>query len=1010
MFDHLFAAAEFGLDMIPALRNSWPPHRFPGRVRMQYRIAMLLEDAYEPLMALDCEQWRTAEPVPFTRRETGAHRVLRTGDVWAENTFDCAWMHVTGQLPEGVDPADPELCFLCDIAGEGLVFSPAGEAMQGITSFTTFCDFRQGVAGKRVVKPEGILSADGRIDFWIDAAANDLFGNYFRNHTRWSKPMVDVSRFEPPALRKLHLARCNPDLRALHYDCFVLAGVYDQNERDKRLYAAIERALETKDRSILKPYFEAKNETPAFKYSGVGHAHMDLAWLWPIRETYRKGARTFANQVMNMKYYPDAVFGSSQAQLYAWVKDMYPDIYAKVKDLHAQGRWELLGAPWVEPDTNLIGGESMIRQFYYGQKFFKEEFGGTPRIVLLPDTFGYSACIPQVMRLAGTPYFITIKLSQNTRNEFPFHTFHWHGLDGSRVLAHMPPEDSYVTGVRPASLAIGARQYRERGVSNRAAALFGIGDGGGGPGFEHLERAARLRDLKGLPKYTVEPAHEFFRKLEAEGLDKFPGYHGELYLEKHQGCYTTQARCKKYNRKCEILLGNYEVLVAMAGGWHAAPTDLPIPMDELDEIWKEILLYQFHDILPGSSIDRVYEEAYARYAILQARLEAGVEVLLARLYGGGAAVNLNSFDYDGLIEHEGWRRARIPAFGSVRLDEAPVVTQFHAKAGGNVIENDCARVVFHDGAIASYIHKKTGREVVTGPCNVFSLYTDMGNCWDFENHDTGYQKSRRDAKCTAFSVGAEGAKAFAKAIYFVGEDLITQEISLTDGSPMLRFRTKITHGGENVMLRVRFAFPDPGRASFNLPFGHITRATTEDDPIEAAQFEVSGQKFVDLSTEEFGVSLLNDCKYGFRCKKGMLDICLLRSPRGGPGKHVDFGGHSLEYAIYPHEGPLGADTYAQAYFLNNPVRVTAGEEAPAREAFIASSNENIVVESVKLADDGNGLLLRTYNCSEEAQRGEVRVASLRPVNCAGVMEDDLGPCDGVLEFRGFELKIVRFVP
>ena len=225
---------------------------------------------------------------------------------------------------------------------------------------------------------------------------------------------------------------------------------------------------------------------------------------------------------------------------------------------------------------------------------------------------------------------------------------------------------------------------------------------------------------------------------------------------------------------------------------------------------------------------------------------------------------------------------------------------------------------------------------------------------------------------------------------------------------MLRFATKIAHSGRNVMLRVRFAFPDPGRAGFNLPFGHIQRATTENDSIEKAQFEVSGQKFVDLSDGSFGVSLLNDCKYGFRCKNGMLDMNLLRSPRGGPGTDVDFGGHSLEYAIYPHEGPLGADTYARAYFLNNPIQVTACGAARVREAFISSSNENIVVESVKLAADGNGLLLRLYNCGGETQRGDVRVAGLRPVNLAGVMEDDLGPVDGALEFRGFELKIVRF--
>ena len=811
---------------------------------MQRNIYRLVRDCYESLIELHCEMWWTKEPVPFERRESGRHQTIRVGHQWSENVFDCAWMHVTGQTPPGVDPADPALCFLVDVSGEGLIVNTKGEAVQGVTTYRREKDFREGGghASKFVVFVEGLMDETGRIDFWIDAAANDLFG-----------------RSVGKTLEKLHLARCDFEKRALYYDCGVLMGIYECNPKDsyaRQVKAAVKKALKTGDRDSLKPYLEAKNDDPnAFEYSAQGHSHLDLAWLWPIRETKRKGARTFASQIKNLERFPGAMFGASQAQLFQWMKEGYPEVYERLKELHRQGRFEIQGATWVEPDSNLMGGESMIRQFYYGKQFFREEFGFDPEILWLVDSFGYSACFPQVCQLAGVPYFLTQKLSWNTVNTFPYHTYHWKGLDGSSsVLAHMLPENTYNASVRPASLAKGEKDYKERKISRRAASLFGIGDGGGGPGYEHYERATRAADIKGLPKYTQESMHGFFRKLAAEDGGSYASHTGELYLEKHQGCYTTQARSKKYNRKCEFLLRNYELLAAQSKG------ELPISLDELDEIWKEVLLYQFHDILPGSSINRVYEESQARYEILQARLEEGIAALLQRTYGGGAAVNLNSFDYKGLTQYNGaWYRMNVPAFGAAAFGDAPEVTEFHTRAGDTMIENDQAKVLFKKGVIISYIHKSTGRELAEGRLNVFSLYRDIGNCWDIHPH-AYYKLPHREAKCASFSTGTQGAKAWARVEYRVGKDVITQEISLTDGSPTLRFSTKIKHSGKKVMLRVRFGLPMGKEASFNLPFGHIKRATTETNTIDKAQFEVSGQKFVDLTKDNFGVSLLNDCK------------------------------------------------------------------------------------------------------------------------------------------------------
>ena len=968
---------------------------------MQRNIYRLVRDCYETLMELHCEIWWTKEPVLFERRESGRHQKIRVGQPWSENVFDCAWMHVTGQTPPGVDPADPALCFLVDVSGEGLIVNTKGEAVQGVTTYRRVKDFREGGghASKFVVFTEGLMDETGRIDFWIDAAANDLFG-----------------RSVGKTLEKLHLARCNFEKRALYYDCGVLMGIYECNPKDsyaKKVKAAVKKALKTGDRDSLKPYLEAKNDDPnAFEYSAQGHSHLDLAWLWPIRETKRKGARTFANQIKNLEQFPGAMFGASQAQLFQWMKEGYPEVYEQVKALHKQGRFEIQGATWVEPDSNLMGGESMIRQFFYGKQFFREEFDFDPLILWLPDSFGYSGCFPQVAALAGVPWFLTQKLSWNTVNTFPYHTYHWKGIDGSSVLAHMLPENTYNAAAMPNQTYKGEETYKERKISRRAVSLFGIGDGGGGPGFEHYERAQRMADLRGLPKYTQESMHEFFRKLEAEDNGRYAAHQGELYLEKHQGTYTTQARNKKYNRQCEFLLRNYELLAAQATGklpiGKLPGGELPIQKEELDEIWKEVLLYQFHDILPGSSISRVYTESQERYAALVMRLESGIAHLLQSIYGGGMAVNLNSYDYDGLMQHEGvWRRMSIPAFGGAELAKAPAVTEFYARAGSDVIENDCARVCFKDGVIVSYIHKKTGREIAAGTLNIFNLYRDVGDCWDIR--PAKYHKlPHKQAVCKSFSTGTDGAKVYARAEYQVGGDVINQEISLTDGSPLLRFSTRIQHSGKCVMLRVGFHLHMGKEASFNIPYGHVERATTENNSIETAQYEVSGQKFVDLTDGDFGVSLLNDCKYGFRCKNGYLDIDLLRSPAGGPGKDVDFGEHTLEYALYPHEGPLGADTYREAYFLNNPVLRTNGENAVEPSPFMSSSNENIVIETVKIPEDNNGLLLRVYNSSNIPQSGEVRVAGHSAIAFTDVMEQAIAPASEMIALRGFELKIIRF--
>lgn len=857
---------------------------------------------------------------------------------------------------------------------------------------------------KRVVLDRSLTEGD-KVDFWIDCGANDLFGN-MKNDS---------------VLQELCIAEMNVQTRALAYDMLVLLSVCEYG-KEKEFAARVETALSKiieKDangidekaaagiRAALAPLLAEKNDgDDVFEYTAVGHAHLDLAWLWPLRESKRKGARTFTNQFLNIERYPGYVFGASQAQLYRWVKDSYPRVYAKVKELAKTPSWDVQGATWVEMDSNLIGGESMIRQFYYGKRFFKEEFGQDMRIFWVPDSFGYSACIPQVMKLAEVDYFLTQKMSWNTVTKFPYHTFRWQGLDGSEVLAHMLPEDTYNSPCDGARASFGEENYMERKISNRSMMLFGIGDGGAGPGYEHVEKMERLRDLKGLPKVTPGKALGFFEEIDKTTVP-YPVHKGELYLERHQGTYTTQARNKRFNRKCEFALINYELLLACAG---KNGIEVPIDSAELDEMWREILLYQFHDILPGSSINRVYEESRARYAMILDKLNSAIKTLLSKLTKSECVYNFTSYNYDYTFKKgESWLKLALPALGEADIEKASVIKDFAAKSGEDFIENDRVKITFKNGFIVSYYDKLLSREFADSsrPMGVYSQYEDHGDCWDIRPVE--YQGTKKDAECISFKTGTDGASAFARISYKLGECEIEQTVTVIDGSPRAVFDAKVNCRQESSMIRC--AFPTSVKtdeASFNIQFGHITRKTTENTDAEKAQFEVSGQKFIDLSDGKSGISLINDCKYGCRCKGDVIDIDLIRSPENGPGKQVDQGENVFTLALYPHEGGVSESVYREAYILNNPPLTVFGVGKVCGVPEYTTDNENIILESVKCPADGRGVIIRYYNASSTQQTANIKIDGLVPVETVNILEKRVSVVNTPLVLHPFELVNIRY--
>lgn len=970
-----------------------------NRERMDSMIDFLFDHSYTPVAELKMDAYVSSEPLKFEERFSGRKiENIKVGDVWAHNNFDCAWFHITGKIPSVTD--NKNIVYLLNLGGEGLICKTDGTAVQSITCSASEFEYSLGFPVKRVVDD---FSENGIVDFWVDAAANDLFGN-LKNKA---------------AIDEACIAVCNENIRALAYDLQVLISVYDTNPADeftseiynicKSLMNSYKSITDEKAAAVRKeiaPLLARKNADSQFEYMAVGHAHLDLAWKWPIRESKRKGARTFSTQLHNIEKYPDYIFGASQAQLYDWIKEDYPQIYERVLEASKTPNWDVQGATWVEMDSNLISGESMIRQFYYGKKFFREEFGQDMKILWLPDSFGYSACLPQVMKLAGVPYFLTQKISWNTVNKFPYHTFKWQSPDGSEVFAHMLPDDTYNGPVKGSRLKFGEKNYQERAISSNAMMLYGIGDGGAGPGYEHIERMHRFKDLSHMPKVTPKKALDSFKILD-DGKTNYPTHIGELYLERHQGTYTTQSKNKKYNRKCEFALKNYEYLMLLAKD---CDIDIPISAEKLEKIWKEVLLYQFHDILPGSSINRVYDESVARYEKILAHLNEGIESLSNKLFGKGL-LNLNSFSQSGIFKVDSeWYYSDVPAMGFASVSQMKRVKKFTVRATQNIIENEKLRVQFKDGCIVSLFDKVLNQEFVQNGkrLGVFSSYTDVGDCWDI--HPVNYQKSRQNAKCTSFETNLDGARATAMSEFKLGASTIRCLYILTQNSELLEMELTIDCHQKRQMMRVEFPVTVVSdECSFNVPFGHIKRATTENNSVEKAQYEVSGQKFVDLSNDKYGISIINDCKYGYRCKGSVIDIDLIRSPFGGPGTNVDQGVHTLKFAIYTHSGELASDTYKYAYQINNAPVAVNGIGGLEDFAPFKCDNDNIILESVKIADDDNGAVLRLYNCSESVQKCTVSVDGYEVSGITDIMEDEANAVDEQLHFRPFELKLIKVI-
>ena len=900
---------------------------------------------------LACTAYVTKEPVPYSKRFTGEKKELKIGDHWGD-LFDCAWFHFTGKVPEGY--SEEELVLLLDISGEGLCYDEKKGPLTGITHGSAVWEY--GSIRKHVVPLKLLEVRNGVIDLWVDAGCNGLFGDYINSGD----------------LKEAHIAQLYPELRAFYYDFYVLKDALanlSEGPRRSCIIKALNDAMNviydyTEEeaataRGILKKELDKVGGTPSLTVNFIGHAHIDLAWLWPIRETIRKGARTFATVNYMMDCYEDYKFGASQPQLLMWMKEYYPQLYENIKKRVKEGRFELQGAMWVEADTNLPDGESLVRQILYGTRFWKEEFGVEVDNIWLPDVFGYTGALPQIMKKSGLKYFMTQKLSWNEHNDFPYHTFRWKGIDGSVVLAHMLPEETYNSQASPTTIRTVEKNYHEKGVCDQALVLFGIGDGGGGPGAYHLEKLKRLKNFANFSPAVQRFASDFFHDID-HNTEEYPLWSGELYFENHRGTYTTQARNKKYNRFMEKALRELEFASVLALKY----SNFEYPKEELDAIWKELLLYQFHDIIPGSSIKRVYDECIPRYESMYEQVRKMTKDIYQSLTKGPVTVNSLSFERREYVMYQNaWYDVTIPSMGyAILKDKAEISNELSVT--DHTIENERLKVTFlPDGAISSIFDKQNQKEVLSAgsTANKLSVYNDEdGDAWNIEvYYDEQKPREFRLVKQNAY---LNGVDAVMCQEYQYGNSAIIQKVSIRQGREYVEFDTKVDWHETKMMLRTAFpvdVYTD--EVTCDIQFGNIKRSTHKNTTWDKTQFEKCAHKWVDLSRDDYGVALMNDCKYGHKVFDNVLDLALLRSSVA-PGKEADQGEHTFRYALYPHVGNEKVAKVEQvALAFNHPPVIYEGSaENIIPDSYLSVNCDNVEITSVKRAEDSDDIIVRMY--------------------------------------------------
>ncbi|QOR69902.1 alpha-mannosidase [Ruania alkalisoli] len=927
------------------------------------------------------------EPIGFTAAGDLDYRPVAVGEAWGP-AWGTTWFHLSAVVPPeargGLLEAVVELGWQDHSPGfqsEGTVYRPDGTVIKGLHPRNSWIPVE--------------LGPDGRFEVIVEAAANPILLDVppfvpterGDRHTMDHAPLYRLTRAE--------IVRVHPQVRELVADLTALEGLTQELPADSgrraELRVSLDRALDALDltdipgtaqeaRNRIAGALAAPAAPSAHQLVAVGHAHIDSAWLWPLRETRRKVARTIANVLRLQADGHDVVFAFPAAQHAAWLEEDQPELFTRVQRAVAEGRIVPVGGMWVEADANLPGGEAMARQFVLGGAFFERVFGHRCEEVWLPDSFGYSGALPQLARLAGARWFLTQKISWNQVDDFPHHTFWWEGIDGSRVFTHFPPADTYGSDLSAKELHHAAANFRDKGAARTSLVPFGYGDGGGGPTREMLAQATRAADLDGSPQVRLGSPREFFTQAEAEYADP-PVWSGELYLELHRATYTTQARIKRANREAEHLLREAELWATTA----AVRGLLDYPRALFEECWRTTLLGQFHDILPGTSISWVYQDVLTDLAAAAERLTEVIERSLAALAAEQSGeVTVNAGPY---------ARGGVPALGAAVVPPASGDVRVYADGGAYVLEDAHLRVrIDSDGLITSLVDSTCGREVIPPGerGNLLQVHQDFPNMWDAWDVDPFYRNTVVDLTEVERIEASTDAGSATVTVHrrFEGRPIV-QTLSLRAGEPGLHLGVDVDWAAKDKFLKVAWPVDvHTDHARFEVQMGHLSRPTHTNTSWDFYRFEVYAHRWLHVGEPGYGVGLANEATYGYDLTRHsrpgggtyhLVRASLLRGP-AYPDPRTDHGSHHFAFRLLP-----GADipaTVAAGYAANLPLRrVPGGEFEP-----LFTVSEGAVVEAVKLAEDGSGdVVVRLY----EPYGRRTQVHLTPSFATMGVVETDL---------------------
>lgn len=976
-------------------------------------------------------------------------KTMHLGDRWISTYDETLWFSAETALPE--DFKGDKVYLELDFGGEAIV-RINGKIVGGVSS-----RMNSGwVHRDQIFLPKDIVSGQ---PFEIEVEA-----------TVDSGALCDVilagGREKTYTLEKARLSLIDSVAESYYFDVQMvyaaLEHIKDETVR-ARVFAALDDSLhqlafdfnEEDFRSSIAPASELLwgelgkiRWQPQGEVIMTGHSHLDVAWLWTVREIVRKCARTFSNTIALLDRYPDAIFTQSQAVLYKFAQQHYPEVFEDIKRKIADGQWDIVGSAWVEADTNVAGGEALIRQLLYGKKYFEKEFGVSSDIYWLPDCFGFSWALPQIIKKSGMKYFVTAKLNSQKTNRFPHTLFKWKGIDGSEILAYMQ-RTPYNGEYEPAKLVKAWEENDQKTVTDVSMGMYGYGDGGGGPTLGMVESGRRLSKIPGLPANKQGRAGEFFERAN-ESREKYPVWNDELYYENHRGTYTSQAFAKKNNRQGEFLLSRGEMLSAFAFAFAGKE----YPAKELEETWKLLLINQFHDLLPGTSIHEAHEDSKKEYAEMHERggrvLESALTALSAKILPFQDKIicwNMNSQPQSGLVElimpsadlvpsdengktlphsiknvDKGvlltFMAENIPPMGyqAFSLVSPAKKTEEKVQASKNLLENEYLRVTFNEkGHLTSVYDKENRREVLSGNGNILQIFQDKPvheSAWDLE---LNYQKRGWNLEAESIEILEKTPlRATIRIVSCFNKSLITQDISLAANSRRIDFATHVDWQETEKILKAAFPVAISSRfASYEIQHGAIQRPTHWNTSYDMAKFEACGHKWADLSEGDYGVSLLNDCKYGYDIYENCMRLTLLKAPNC-PDLTADKGEHTFTYSLYPHAHSWQeGGTVAEAFSLNLPLRAefvkdetadSNSDALPESFSFVSINAPNVVIDAIKQAEDGDGWILRVYEA--ESKRGEVQVTWNLPfskVTTCNMMEEE----EREIEFdqKGFSFNI-----